>query len=255
MQSVVYGPVSSWRLGKSLGIDMLSTGEKTCSFDCVYCQLGRTRTPLIERREFISIETLKIALDQVAGVRVDFATFSGMGEPTLASNLRQAIELARDMLQLPIAVLTNSSLMTRDDVRHDLALADVVVAKLDASSEVMFRQINRPYGICTLDQIVQGLCSFKKDFSGKLALQMMFIQENMDQAAEMAGFARALLPDGIQINTPLRPCPIKPLTPEAIAHVRSYFTGLRNAVTVYEAERFDVMPLDLQTTLQRRPNL
>ena len=140
------------------------------------------------------LEELKVALDRVAGVRADFATFSGMGEPTLASNLAQAIELTRDMLHLPVAVLTNSSLMARDDVRHDLALADVVVAKIDAASEEMFRQINRPYGNCTLDHVVQALHFFRRDFGGKLALQMMFIEKNMSEAVEMAKLAEALSP-------------------------------------------------------------
>jgi len=234
---------------------MLSTNKNTCSFDCVYCQLGKTRNPLVERREFVSLEELKIALDKVAGVRADFATFSGMGEPTLASNLAQAIELTRNMLHLPIAVLTNSSLMTKDDVRHDLALADVVVAKIDASSEELFRQINRPYVSCSLDHVVQALHSFRRDFGGKMALQMMFIRENMGKAAEMAGLAKALSPDEIQINTPLRPCPVKPLTPENIATVRSQFVGLKGIVTVYEAERPDVAPMDLEATLHRRPEL
>lgn len=255
MRSVVYGPVSSWRLGKSLGIDMLSTKKKTCSFDCIYCQLGRTGNPVTERNEYVSLDELKIALDKVAGVRADFATFSGVGEPTLASNLAQAIELTRDMLHLPIAVLTNSSLMPREGVRHELALADIVMAKIDAPSEEMLRQINRPCGKCTLDEVVRALHSFRKDYSGKLALQMMFIKENMGKAAEMAKLAKALSPDEIQINTPLRPCPIKPLTPGDIAYIHGHFMGLRNVVTVYEAERPVVAPLDMEATLQRRPEL
>ena len=255
MRSAVYGPVSSWRLGESLGIDLLSTQKKTCSFDCVYCQLGKTREPLVERREFVSIEELKIALEKIAGIRIDFATFSGRGEPTLASNLGEAIELARDMLHSPIAVLTNSSLMTRAEVRQALALADVVVAKIDAPNEVLFRQINRPYGSCTLDQVVRALSSFRKDFSGKLALQMMFMAENLGSAAEMANSAKTLSPDEIQINTPLRPCPVRPLAPGEIANIRSQFMGLNNVVTVYEAERPDVIPLDLKATLRRRPKL
>lgn len=255
MRSVVYGLVSSWRLGKSLGIDMLSTRKKTCSFDCIYCQLGKTKNSLAERREFVSLEELKIALDKVRGVRADFATFSGMGEPTLASNLGQAIELTRAALHLPIAILTNSSLMPRDDVRLELALADIVVAKVDAPTEESFHQINRPYISYALDDIVKALHAFRRDFSGKLALQMMFIEENMGKAAEMAGLAKALSPDEIQINTPLRPCAVKSLAPEEIANVRSQFAGLRNVVTVYEAERPEVSPLDLAATLRRRPKL
>ena len=255
MRSVVYGPVSSWRLGSSLGIDLLSTSKNTCSFDCIYCQLGKTRNPLVERREFVLLGELKVALDRVAGVRADFATFSGMGEPTLASNLAQAIQLTKDMLHLPVAVLTNSSLMARDDVRHDLALADIVVAKIDAASEELFRQINRPYVSYSFDDVVQAVHAFRKDFSGKLALQMMFIKENMGKAVDMAKLAKALSPDEIQINTPLRPCPVRPLTPEEIAQIRSQFAWSHNVVTVYEMERPAVVPMDIVATLRRRPKL
>jgi len=255
MRSVIYGPVPSWRIGKSLGIDMLSTRGKTCSFDCIYCQLGRTTNPLAERREFVSLAELKMALDKVTGVRADFATFSGMGEPTLASNLGQAIDLARAILHLPVAVLTNSSLIPREDVRQELAKADLVIAKLDAPTERLFHQINRPHVEHVFDDILQGIQIFRRSYSGKLALQMMFIEENMSYAAEMARLAKELLPDEIQINTPLRPCPVKPLTPEEIANVSSQFTKLRNVVTVYEAERPDVSPLNLQETLRRRPKL
>jgi len=255
MKSVTYGPVPSWRLGRSLGIDLLSTREKTCSFDCIYCQLGITTNPLAERREFVSIEKLEKALDSLKGIGADYATFSGMGEPTLASNLGQAIELARTILHLPIAVLTNSSLMPRDDVCNDLARADLVVAKIDTPTEELFHQINRPYIKYTLHDIIQAIESFRMTYGGKLALQMMFIEANMGYAAEMAKLAKALSPDEVQINTPLRPCPVKPLSPEEIATVCSQFEGLSYVVTVYEAERPDVAPLDLEATLRRRPQL
>jgi len=256
MRSVIYGPVSSWRLGKSLGIDLLSTRGKTCSFDCVYCQLGITKNLLAERREFVSIKELEKALDGVKGIGADYATFSGVGEPTLASNLGQAIKLTRTILQLPIAVLTNSSLIPRDDVRNELAQADVVVAKIDAPTEELFRKINRPYVECALDDILQAIQVFRKNYSGKLALQIMFIKVNMGYAAEMARLAKELSPDEVQINTPLRPCPVKPLSPEDIATIyRRHFAGLSNVVTVYQAERPDVTPLNLEATLRRRPRL
>lgn len=255
MRSIVYGPVPSWRLGRSLGIDMLSTTEKTCSFDCVYCQLGRAINPLVKRKEFVSIEELKLALAKVTDISADYATFSGMGEPTLASNLGQAIELARATLRLPIAVLTNSSLMPRDDVRQELARADTVVAKVDAPNEKLFRQINRPYGRYILDDILQSIRLFRTSHRGKLALQMMFMKENAGCAAEMARLAKLLSPDEIQINTPLRPCPVNPLSPEEITTIRQQFIDLSGVVTVYEAEKPEAFPMDLEATLQRRPKL
>jgi wyosine [tRNA(Phe)-imidazoG37] synthetase (radical SAM superfamily) len=255
MNSIIYGPVSSWRLGRSLGIDLLSTKEKTCSFDCLYCQLGRTVHPLSERREFVSIKEVAAALEQVKGVTADYATFSGMGEPTLANNLGQAIQIARSILRLPIAVLTNSSLLLREDIRRELAQAEVVVAKIDAPTEEMFRRINRPHMRYGLEDILQAIKLFRMSYRGKLVLQMMFIEENRECAPEMARVAEELLPDEVQINTPLRPCGVKPLMPEEIAAIGYEFSALKRVVTVYEAFRPEVTPLSLKETLQRRPQL
>jgi wyosine [tRNA(Phe)-imidazoG37] synthetase (radical SAM superfamily) len=105
-KSTVYGPVASWRLGRSLGIDMLCTEQKTCNFDCVYCQLGSTVNKQTERKEFVSLVKLGDDLNVVKGVEADWVTFSGMGEPTLASNLGEAITMAKSVLGLPVALLT-----------------------------------------------------------------------------------------------------------------------------------------------------
>lgn len=255
MGSILYGPVSSWRLGRSLGVDLVSTTGKTCSFDCIYCQLGGTVHPLVRRREFVTISHLAQELETVKNIVVDYVTFSGVAEPTLASNLGQAIELVKSVLGLPVAVLTNSSLMPREDVRRELGQADVVVVKVDAPNEELFRQINRPKIKSTLDEIIQAIRLFREGYRGKLALQMMFVEANKGCAPEMARIAEELSPDEVQINTPLRPCAVKPLTPEEIAAIRQEFAGLRNMVTVYEALRPEVIPLNLKETLRRRPKL
>lgn len=253
MSSVIYGPVSSWRLGRSLGIDLLSTRGNTCSFDCTYCQLGKTVRPLSERKEFITLTALAKELETAKGVPADYATFSGVGEPTLASNLGKAIEIVKSTLGLPVAVLTNSSFMPREDVRRELALADVVVAKVDAPDEERFQAINRPFGGYTLGEILQGIRRFRSEYKGKLALQMMFVEANRDCAPEMARIARELSPDEVQVNTPLRPCAVKPLPPEEIANIRHKFSGLEGVVTVYEVVTPDVTPLSPDETLRRRP--
>ena len=236
-----------------MGVDLLSTDGKTCSFDCIYCQLGRTVHPLTERKEFISLARLREELEAVKGAAADYVTFSGVGEPTLASNLGDAIELVKSMLQLPVAVLTNSSLMVRQDVRDALCSADVVAAKVDAADEDLFRLINRPYGECSLNDIISALMLFRKEYKGKLALQMMFVQANKEQAPQMAKIADQLHPDEVQINTPLRPCAVRPLSPEEISTLRQSFSGFERVVTVYEATTPDVIPLNQQETLLRRP--
>jgi wyosine [tRNA(Phe)-imidazoG37] synthetase (radical SAM superfamily) len=251
--SIIYGPVPSWRLGKSLGIDLLSTRGKTCSFDCTYCQLGRTIHPEIKRREFISLDRLARELETVGGLAADYATFSGVGEPSLASNLGDAIKIVKGTLKLPVAVLTNSSLMPREDVRHELALADVVVAKVDAPNEDIYRDINHPVTSQTLHQIIKALQLFREEYRGKLAIQMMFVEANKNFAVDMAEIARMLSPDEVQINTPLRFCAVPPVKPEDISAIRQAFHGFRNVQTVYEASRPEVAPLNRKETHRRRP--
>jgi wyosine [tRNA(Phe)-imidazoG37] synthetase (radical SAM superfamily) len=251
--SVIYGPVPSWRLGRSLGIDLIAGEGKTCSFDCVYCQLGRTARPLAERAEFVSLDALARELETVQEVRADYATFSGMGEPTLAANLGEAIRLARRALALPVAVLTNSSLMTREDVCEDLASADVVVAKLDAPDEELFQRVNRPLAGFSLAETIKAIARFRETYRGRLALQIMFVEANRNAARAMADIAAQLAPDEVQVNTPLRPCAVAPLPPEALTAIGEDFRGLSAVHTVYEASRPEVMPLDLPETLRRRP--
>jgi wyosine [tRNA(Phe)-imidazoG37] synthetase (radical SAM superfamily) len=252
LASIVYGPVPSWRLGRSLGIDLLPGRGKTCCFDCVYCQLGVTTNPTVERAEFVKLDDLARELAAVKGVPADYVTFSGTGEPTLASNLGEAIELARAMLGLPVAVLTNSALMPREDVRHELSKADVVVAKLDAPGERLFRLINRPLGPITLEEIIEGLRRFHSCYRAKFALQMMFMLGNKNAAPEMARIAARLDPDEVQLNTPMRPCAVAPLSAKEIAAIRKSFAGL-NVHTAYEAMRPKVEPIDTRETLRRRP--
>jgi len=255
VKSIIYGPVPSWRLGRSLGVDLVSTEGKTCSFDCIYCQLGRTVYPRVERQEFITMTQLARELEAVRNnVVADFITFSGMAEPTLASNLGEAIRIAKSIIPLPVAVLTNSSLMPREEVCNDLVQADVVVAKIDAANELMFRQINNPVVDYSFDEILYSIEHFRKRYKGKLALQMMFIATNKDYARQMADIARRLSPDEVQLNTPLRPCPVKPLNPEAMTIIENEFTGL-TVVNVYKSPKPEVVPLNLEETLRRRPKL
>jgi wyosine [tRNA(Phe)-imidazoG37] synthetase (radical SAM superfamily) len=251
--SVIYGPVPSWRLGRSLGIDLLPADGKTCSFDCVYCQLGRTVHPLAERSEFVPVEALAQELKALRGTRADCVTFSGMGEPTLAANLGEAIRLARRALGLPVAVLTNSSLMTRADVREDLACADVVVAKLDAADEQLFQRINRPLAAFSLAEIIEAVARFRGTYRGRLALQMMFIEANRNAARPMADIAARLAPDEVQINTPLRPCAVAPLPPAELAAIGREFQGRPDVRVVYDMPGAEVTPLDERETLRRRP--
>jgi wyosine [tRNA(Phe)-imidazoG37] synthetase (radical SAM superfamily) len=234
---IVYGPVSSWRLGRSLGIDPICAEGKICSFDCAYCSLGRTTIKNIERRTFVSGKIVRRNLKKaMKKVDANVVTFSGTGEPTLAKNLGELVEIARDISGLPVAVLTNSSLMFRKSVRRDLVMADIVKGKLDAPSDELFKTINRPHEKISLSNIIKGLAKFRKEFAGRFALEIMFVPENKQFSGEIAKIMGKINPDEIQINTPLRPSPVKPLSPAEIREVQKSFKGL-NFRTVYKAKK------------------
>jgi len=236
-REIVYGPVSSWRLGRSLGVDPICREGKVCSFDCVYCSLGPTTEKTIERRVFVPAEQVAQALEKaLKKVRPDIITFSGTGEPTLAKNLGELIETVREVSKLPIAVLTNSSLKFRKDVRRDLAKADIVKGKLDASNDDILGIVNRPHEEISLSKIVAGLKKFRKEFDGKFAIEVMFIPENKNFSDEIAEFVGAIEPDEVQINTPLRKSPATPLTREELKKVEKSFHGI-NYRSVYETKR------------------
>lgn len=188
------------------------------------------------RRVFVPTKQIAQALERaVRNVEADVVTFSGTGEPTLAQNLGEAIEVAGDISGLPIAVLTNSSLISRKDVREDLAKADIVKGKLDVPNRELFERINRPLEM-RLQRIVDGMKRFREEFKGKFALEVMFVSENKPFSREIAAIARTIGPDEIQINTPLRLSPIRPLTPEELKEVQRDFKGM-NFVSVYEAKK------------------
>src|SRR4030042_2443717 len=153
----IYGPVPSWRLGSSLGIDPLSKGEKICSFDCVYCQIGKTEMVTDKRETFVKVEDIVEELDSLPPIEIDYITFSGTGEPTLAENLGDMIRAIKKIRKEKIAVLTNASLLNREDVQKDLFCADFVVAKLNASAQNIFELVNRPMRAVKINNIIKAI--------------------------------------------------------------------------------------------------
>lgn len=249
---VIYGPVPSWRLGRSLGIDLLSR-PNTCSFDCIYCQLGPTRHHTRRRQEYVPTSRVLAELATLPSIEVDFITFSGMGEPTLAANLGEVIVHLRTRLARPVAVLTNSSLLADAKVRAELCLADQVVAKLDAPDEDLFRAINRPFGNISLAEVVEGLRRLRAEYRGRLAIQMMFCEKNRPRVGEMAALVKTIHPDEVQLNTPLRPSATPPLTEDDMRQVEFAFDGL-SVTMVYDAEKVNVEALNAAETASRRPS-
>ncbi|MDH5186019.1 MAG: radical SAM protein [candidate division WOR-3 bacterium] len=247
----IYGPVSSWRLGSSLGIDPISGKGKICTFDCIYCQLGKTAILTNERKIFVPATEIIKELDLLPTVKIDYITFSGRGEPTLAKNLGQMIKAIKQNRKEKIAILTNSSLLDKYEVKEDLTLADFVVVKLDAPSQKIFEKVNRPLVTMKFDTILRAIDNFKHIFKGKLALQIMFIEENKEYASAIAQITKEIKPDEVQVNTPLRPCAVKPLPEEELNDIKGCFSSL-NVISVYEASRKDVKPISNKNTLARR---
>jgi len=253
----IYGPVASWRLKRSLGIDPLCSNEKICSFDCIYCQLGKGRKTY-KRQEFISLERLKRDLkffkenNYLKKEKADVLTFSGTGEPTLAKNLNDIISYLRNVSNLPLAILTNSSLLSKKDVQNSLCKLDIVIAKLDAPNETIFRAINRPCKGVTFKKYLQGIKNFREIYPGKFALQIMFVKENKEYTEEIVNVARRLKPDVVQVNTPLRPCQTNPLGREEIRDIKDAFSDFKNVISVYESKIPEVMPFDLNEIKKRK---
>ena len=204
--SSVYGPVDSWRVGKSLGIDLIMD-PSTCSFNCTYCQLGFIEKITKERKLFV--ETTKVISDFKASdwKEADVITFSGSGEPTLATNIGEVISGIKKITDKPIAILTNATLLNSPQVITDVLNADIISVKLDAPNDKTLKEINRPREGIDLDLILSGIQKLKKEFHGKLQVQIMFMPQNKNQIEELAKLLNKIKPDEIALNTPTRPYP------------------------------------------------
>ncbi len=251
----IYGPVSSWRLGSSLGVDPICTRGKVCSFNCIYCQIGKTTKLTTKREVFVDADKIVSEIKLLPKRRIDYITLSGMGEPTLAANLSEIIKKIRRIRKEKIAVITNSSLLGDKDVRRDLSLVDFVIAKLDAPNEWIYSKINRPYGLVKFNDIVKGIKNFKKTFKKKLAIQIMFTAINKDFALELSRLVNSINPDEVQINTPLRPSKIEPLIKKELKKITDIFKKTCkkiNVVSVYDVKKKKVESISQPDTLRRR---
>ena len=208
MSRHVYGPVPSRRLGRSLGVSLVP--PKTCTFSCVYCQLGRTTSHTVERRSFFPpadiLGEIDIALD-VTG-RVDHITFVGDGEPTLSSDIGLLIEQAKDRFDIPIAVVTNGSLLYDDQVRADLMAADRVLPTLATAEYQVWRRMHRPHRDLEFSKVIEGLISFSQEYKGDLWLEVMLVHELNDSDASLLALrelVQRIGPGRVDLLTPIRP--------------------------------------------------
>jgi wyosine [tRNA(Phe)-imidazoG37] synthetase (radical SAM superfamily) len=259
----VYGPVASRRLGFSLGLDIIPF--KTCTLDCVYCQLGPTAKTTDRRRSWFPPEEIlaqvKAALG--SGQRIDVVTFSGSGEPTLSSDIGRLIRAIKKTTRIPVAVLTNATLLTRQAVRRDLAAADIVVPSLDAALAPVFRRVNRPHSSLESRKIIDGLVRFRDEFAGEIRLEIMLVKginDSPDHVRALKAAVARIRPDRIELNTVVRPPADRragALGPAAMARIRAELGPKAEVVASFAARKqapvSGALEAAILTTVGRRP--
>jgi wyosine [tRNA(Phe)-imidazoG37] synthetase (radical SAM superfamily) len=227
----VYGPVPSRRLGRSLGVDLVPF--KTCSYDCIYCQLGRTTNKTTERREYVPVDAVLAEFaEKLRGApRPDFIGLAGSGEPTLHARLGDIVAGIKAVTDVPVAVLTNGSLLWRPEVRAGLAEADLVMPSLDAGTPATFERVNRPHPDISFERMVDGLATFANGFTGKIWLEVFLLAgltDGRDEVGRIAAIAEKLRIDRLQLNTVSRPAAepgARAVSPDALGQVRELFVG------------------------------
>ncbi|MCF7907906.1 MAG: radical SAM protein [Candidatus Omnitrophica bacterium] len=215
-----YGPVFSRRLGFSLGVDLFP--RKTCSFDCIYCQLGRNTKKVTRRISCVELAKLKQELKTIIKkkLRIDFITISGSGEPTLHKDLNKIIKVIKTTTnnKYSVCVITNSSLLYRKDVRKELRAADVIIPSLDAASAKVFHKINKPYKGADLNKLSQGIVKLSQEFKGQIWLEVMLVKginDNLSEIKKLKKIIEKISPSRVQLNLPVRPAAVKVNLPSA----------------------------------------
>ena len=262
----LFGPVPSRRLGISLGVDLVP--HKVCSLNCVYCEVGKTTNLTIERKEYIPIKEvineLKDYLDKKP--ELDFITFSGQGEPTLNSGLGKVIDFIKDNYSdYKIAVITNGTLFYDKKVRDEVLQADVLLPSIDAVSDIVFAKINRPNKNLNNSKIIEGLIQLRKEFSGKIYLEIFFAPGLNDSDSELDLLKQKITKinaDLIQLNTLDRPGTVnsvKPITKEALEKIKTFFKPLPVTIIAKTKTRKQIKSFNknieeqILETIKRRP--
>ena len=207
----IYGPVRSRRLGLSLGVSL--TPYKTCSFDCIYCQLGKTTQLASQTQEYLPVRDIfdEIRLwfqnNPADAQDLNYITFSGSGEPTLNTKIGQLISDIKKFTTVPIALITNASLLSSQNIRQAISGVDLVVPSLDAVSPEVFQRIDRPDPAIKIEDVIEGLVAFRKEFKGKFWLEVMLVKGVNDDLRHIKQLKEAIDrigPDIIQLNSPVR---------------------------------------------------
>lgn len=262
----LFGPVPSRRLGISLGVDLIP--YKTCSFNCIYCECGKTTSYQTERKEFFPVEEIfsEISDYLIKNEAPDFLTFSGSGEPTLYSKLGQLISLCKSNFpEVKIAIITNSSLFYKEDVRKECSLADVVLPSLDSARAESFIKLDRPFNKDMLNLIIYGLIEFRKIYDKEIWLEVFFAQGINDTEEDIDALYDTILkikPDLVQLNTLDRPPAesyTKPVSKKFLEDVARKWNNLPVEIISRYKSRSEIIDysedfeLQLISALKRRP--
>lgn len=236
---MIFGPIPSRRLGRSLGINNIP--PKVCSYSCIYCQVGATNAMSITRKEYYSTDQIfdeaaeRITQLQKAGEQIDYLTFVPDGEPTLDINLGKTIDRLKSF-GIKIAVITNSSLMKDEEVRNDLMKADWVSVKIDSGYDDIWRKIDRPHGLLDLHEILHGIERFAFSFKGMLVTETMLVKginDNLESLSKTAQIIKEINPHKSYILVPTRPPAeslVKPPTEENLNTAYQIYSSLINNV-------------------------
>jgi wyosine [tRNA(Phe)-imidazoG37] synthetase (radical SAM superfamily) len=261
----IYGPVPSQRLGLSLGVDLVPL--KTCTYDCIYCQLGRTTCKTTARQEYFPITGILQELEQklADGPVPDYVTLSGSGEPTLNARLGELIEKIKKLTSIPVAVLTNGSLLWRSEVQDALMEADLVLPSLDAGDDFLFQYVNRPHREIGFEQMVHGLAEFTARFSQPVWLEVFLLAGVTNIIAEVekiAALARRIRPEKVQLHTVSRPPAEEFACPISWNQMQEFATLFNGKVEVIRPGEYDksqapvlneATDADILALLSRRP--
>lgn len=259
----LFGPVPSRRLGFSLGLDLIP--PKTCSLNCIYCEVGRTTHLTRVRREYYPTAAIIAEISQYlrrATRLPDYITLAGSGEPTLHSGLGEIIGAVKGLTRIPVAVLTNGTLLSDTQVRREIQTADVILPSLDTVSPTTFQRINRPVPGLSLDEHLAGLEALREEFRGQIWLEILLLRDLNDTPKELAGLRQAigrLRPNRVQLNTAVRPVAESAARPLNLAQMTAAVERLGPGVEIivdFSAEDKGRMPLsddDFLETLARRP--
>ncbi len=238
MYKYLFGPVPSRRLGMSLGIDLVPC--KVCSLNCIYCECGSTTKLTIDRKEYVPYDIVIQELEHyfINNTSPDYITFSGSGEPTLNSRVGDIIQFIKHNIpDIPIAVLTNGTLLYQKQVRKELLDANVVLPSLDAVSDMPFQKINRPYHDLTIDKYIQGLVDFRNEYKGEIWLEVFIVPGYNDNINDLDLLKKAferIDPDTIQLNTLDRP--------GAVSKIRSASrNGLQRIIESWQLDNVEII--------------